>query len=107
MPKSPTLLTRGLRGKALSHGGDVGVGLDDGVMRDAARVADGGDELIAEVVLGIEREVLGVGGGQVGGIGGEADASADGQIGAVEGGDGVRVCRKAEERVWGLTRWRR
>ena len=76
--------------------GHVGVGLEDGVMGQAARVADGGDELIADVVLGIERVVLAIGRGQVCGIRGETDAARDRQIGAVEGCDGVWIWQESQ-----------
>ncbi len=92
-----------VEGNTVRYACDVGVGLDDGVMRYAGRVSDGGDELMAKVVLGIEREVLGVGCGQMGGKGSEADAAIYRETGTVKAADGIRVWRKAEERARG---WR-
>jgi hypothetical protein len=39
--------------------------MEDGVVRQAGRVTKGSYELMAEVVLGIEREVVRIGRGQV------------------------------------------
>ena len=41
------------------------MGLKDGVVRQAGRVTNGSYQLIAKVVLGIEREVVRIGRGQV------------------------------------------
>jgi hypothetical protein len=92
-------IDKGIERDGLSHGSDVGVGLQDGVVPQAARVTKGSYELIAEVVLGIEREVVRIGCGQVIRKGSDGDASLEREIGAVKGADGVGVWRKAEERV--------
>ena len=56
---------KGVESNTLRHGSDVGVGLQDVVVPQVGRVPKGSYELIAEVVLGIEREVLGISRGQV------------------------------------------
>src|SRR5271169_622923 len=68
----------GVEGNALCNSGNVQVLIVDEVVGETGLIANGCDELIGELELGVERKVLGIGGGQMGREGDDADTAGEG-----------------------------
>src|ERR1700722_2892766 len=89
----------GIESKTLYRGDGILFVLEIGMTRKASLISQGHYKLVAQVVLRVQRVVLGIHGGKIRGIGGDANLTGSWQTVRAKTNDRIRVRGIAEERL--------